>query len=369
MIPARAAAGMGTLLAVALAAAGCGDAHPIESRAIVLAVGADAGRGGELVWTFIFPNVTASASSITNLTPATQVYSTHVRAADFASAVEAVQDRLSRQPYLGDLQVLVLGLSLPAQRARAVVADLQQQALVPSNFLVAASPSPTGHLLTLPTAQEIVPRYFLTTFLACHWCRAFDWRMPAWEWWSRSESPGAAPVAPVLVAEDGDVVNTGVAVYPSAGPVLVMPPDAGAGLAYLTSRVTRDSFSFSSEGTTYTVTRVTARTRCSCRLTGDGLVADVAVRVHGQLAAMVSENSTAAAVRARMLVSRYVLERVLAALAWANAHRVDPADLTEKAILRAPRLTYALAPGSEYFRPIAARVRVATVVETAGISR
>jgi hypothetical protein len=368
-----AAAALAALASLALA--GCGAARPIENRAIVLALGVDptgaAGPGADsaLAWTFAFPNVTATASNIAGLTPTNDLFLVHVVAPDFASAVTRLQDRLSREPYLGDLESVALNLALDGATARTIVSDVNQDAVIPTSFMLVATPAATSRLLSLPTRQEIVPRYFLGTYFTCTWCHSFDWRVPGWEWWSRSLSPGAAPFAPILVPTATNLAWAGVAVYPERGKALVMAPDVAAGLAYVAGRVTADAFTTAAGGRQVSVVRLSSWSRASARLVGGAVDADLRIAVHGTLTSPPVAAPADTLCVARTLLARHVLDHVVAAVAWADAHRVDPFALTRAALLRRPALAYALAPGVDYWRPLRARVTVSTQIDSAGVGR
>ncbi len=357
-------------LTTTLAAAGCGDSLPVEDRALIMAMGIDpvGASRADLDWTFVLPNVTATASNVGGLSPSAQVFDVRVRAPDLSTAQAKVQDMLTRRLYLGDLEALAVGLGTPSSRVRAVMADLVQLGDVPDSFVVVATPDPVSRLLTLVTRQDVIPRYFLTTYVNCQGCHRFDWRILGWRWWASSQTPGDVPRALVLRIKGSNLVVAGMAVYRSGPePARVMTPDATDGLGYLTGRAAMAVVTGVVGGRRISITRVRDTARAIARLHGGRVAVAVNLRVRGTLTSQESLGDETVLVRtAQDLVARDVLHDVTAALRWANAERCDPFGYTAQALLAEPRLAYALPHGAEVWYPIDARVTVQAEVTSAG---
>lgn|GEM_PF-6300853 len=359
-----------------LLTAGCGDALPVEDRALVLALGIDPNRtsaAGDLDWTFVLPNATVTASSVGRQSPGTQVSGVRVTAPDLSTAMNALQDRLARKVYMGDLEVFAIGLATPSDRARAAISDLVQFGSVPDGYSVVATPDPATRLLSVVTTQDAIPRYFLTLYLNCSGCHRHDWRVRGWQWWAAAQTPGVVPHAVVLRPEAGSAVVAGEAVYPAGpGPALVMPPDAQDGLFLTMSRTTAAVVSGLAGRRRLSVSRLTGRARTTARLVGGRLEVSVRLHVRGVLTsqggvAIPSGGAAQAALvhAAQVLVAQHMLDDVGAAFRWANREHCDPFGLTTQALLARPRLAYALAPGSSVWFPIDVRMTVRADVVSA----
>lgn len=368
MTPGRAVAGA-LLTAAVLSCAACSDSRPVEQRALVLAVGVDPAHrpGAALGWTFVFSNVTATASSARTVGNGTEVFSVEVHAPDLPTALARAQGQVTRQIYLGDLEAVALGLGTPANVAERVVSSIVEMGQVPDSFLVLATPDPTARLLTLNTLQEVIPTYFVTTFLNCSDCHAFALRVRGWRFWADAKTPGLSPVAPILRADAGHLALAGVAVYrPGSRPALRMPPDIATGLGYLTGTAVAATVSDSADGRPLTVDHV--RDRVSARIRHVSGRIEVALTIHVSGAAVARGGGVPATATeaATERLARRVLLRSLAALAWANRARCDPFGFTTRALLEEPRTAYALKPGRAVWQPIDAHVTVEAHIRSTG---
>jgi hypothetical protein len=358
------------LACAGLGLTGCVDARPVEDRALIIAVGVGPCREpGQKEWSFVIPNVAVTAANIaSNSAPAQQVFAVTVVAPDFPTAVDQVSERLSRDVFLGQLEVLVFDRRLPYPEARAVVEALNQNGVVPKNYYVVVAKGQVRSLLTAVSPQEVIPRYFLSAYFdICRTCHTTDWAVMGWQWWSKSVTPGVNPYAPVAeLTPQGLRVST-VAVYRDQGPPLVMPPAVALGFSYVTGKVVRHSWTGVVHGQTVSAARLVATSRQRARLLRGQVAVDSEVRVTGYLdVAPLQGNPAHWLALAQAASARAVVGLALRALDWSAHERVDPFGFTRDALASRPECAYRLAPGSSVALPLLARVRVQVRLLTSG---
>ncbi len=347
---------------------GCGDAHAVEDRALVIAVGVGPGTtAGEESWTFVVPNISITASSISSLPPGDQVYSITVQAPSWAIALVAVQDRMSRDLFLGDLAVVAFDTRMPVDQVAMVMRSLDQDGLIPKSFWVIGAQGPVKRLLTWPTPQEVIPRYYLAAYFACRTCHAVDWNTLGWEWWVRRLTPGVTPVAPVMTETRSGLRVQTLAVYPPGRLPVTMPPEIANGFACLTGRLMKGVLTGNWRGVHFAIERMRAASSASVRWEKSGVRAAVGVDITGYLATSRLPGANQPWLRgAQQWAARRIAAECLAAVAWANAHRTDPFGYTRDAILTVPDLAQRLAPGTVLWRPLTVSVNVDVRLQSRG---
>lgn len=362
---------IGWLLLVAFAVgglAGCGDAHAVEDRALVIAVGVGPGQQpGQETWTFVVPNVAVTTTSISSLSAGNQVYAVTVAAPSWGAALLAVEDRMSRDVYLGDLSVVALDTRLDTDQATAVMGALNQDGLIPKSFWVTASSGPVTKLLTQPTPQEVIPRYFLMVYFACRTCHPVDWATMGWEWWARRLTPGITPFAPVMTETPTGSRAETLAVYPPGRLPLLMPPEVASGFAYMTGRLAKGVLTGSIDGFHFALQRLRATPSHTLRWEGSRVRVLEHIYVTGFLGAPTPLGTTGPwLARAERWAARRIVGDCLAAVAWADATQTDPFGFTRDAVLTVPTLAQDLAPGQVLWRPLTASVTVVVHLRSAG---
>jgi spore germination protein KC len=357
------------LTALAVLLVGCGQVRAIEDRALILAVGIEPGRRNSLRWTFVVPNVTVTASSISSLTPQNQVYAVTAEAPTWGEALRAAQEELSRDVYLGQLEVLAVDRRLGRAEVARVLDAINEDGLIPKSFWFLATDVPPSQVLTLPTVQEVVPRYFFTTYFRCRTCHAVDFATFGWEWWDRHWTPGLTPVAPLAEKAPSGLEVTRIVVYRDGATPLVFPREASEGYAVLKGRLVKGVLAGDVAGTPVVLERVATRATESCRLEGDAVVARVRVVAHAILATGRPAFEVEKLDRIARWAAAVLAQKASAAVRLADASRTDPFGYTYEALAADPRRMEGLGPGDRFVRRLAVHVDVTLHLDTAGTRR
>jgi hypothetical protein len=349
------------LLAVFLLA-GCGDARAIEDRALVIAVGVAPGRSpAQKSWVFVIPNVAVTASNIaSNVAPGQQVFAVTVEAPDWTSALGEISQRLSRDIFLGQLEILAVDRRLDWSAVTSVVDALNEDGVIPKNYYVVVSAGPVLQLLTQITPQEVIPRYFLATYFdVCRTCHSAQWSVMGWEWWQKSVTPGVNPYAPVATVTPVGARIATLAVYREGGPPLVMPPKVALGFSYLTGRALKETWVGRAEGQLLSAARLHGEARTDARLARGRIRVQGTLRVSGFLNASPIGRSPAHWIAlAQAEAARDIASACSEAVTWANRTHTDPFGFTRDAIAKFPASSSRLPTRAQVILPIEARVSV-----------
>ncbi|MCL8207458.1 MAG: hypothetical protein K6V97_05220 [Actinomycetia bacterium] len=350
-----------------LSLTGCWDQAPIENRAVVVAIAVDPGRRGNERWTFLFPNVSATASSLSSTSPSENFYAVAVDAPSLAAAFTAVQQRLARDVYPGQLQVVLWSDRLPTRAVASVVAAVAQNGIMPSAAWVLATVGQASRILTEPSPQSVVPSYYLAKFFGCRSCQPFDLGEESWDWWDRHLTPGIAPIAPVAQAAGQTVTINRLAVYPPDGPPAVMPPLATEGYGYLSGRVNKATLSWRWRGQWLTLADIRDTPRIRVHLERGAVVVQETVNATGILAAVSQRQPMEAAERAAArLAAAAILDRCRAAVRFANRTHTDPFGYARLAAWTDNRAAAGMTPTTLDRLPIRADLTVHVTVRGAG---
>lgn len=355
------------VLLLGLGLTGCWDQAPIENRAMVVALAVDPGTRGDVRWTFLFPNVSVTASSLGSTTPEESFYAIPVEAPSLPAAFTAVQERLARDVYPGQLQVLLWSDRLATREVASVVAAVNQNGLIPSAAWVLATTGPAARILTAPSPQSVVPSYYLAKFFGCRACQPFELGQQTWEWWDRHETPGVAPLAPVAQASGQTVTINRLAVYPPAGPPAIMPPLATEGYGFLRGRVNKATLSWRWHGQLLTLADIRDRPTVRVHLVPGAVAVQETIDATGILAAVPERQPMEAAeAAAAHLAARAILQRCRAAIRFANRTRTDPFGYARLAAWTDNRAASGMTPATLDRLPIRADLTVHVTVRGAG---
>ena len=338
MLPtARTLAQLLVLCLTALGLSGCWDAIPIEERGVVIAIGVDPASGSTLErWTFVLPNVTATASDVSSLAPSQQLFSVDVHAGGWNTAQEALATRLSRLPYFGQLEAVVVSDRLPAERVSSIVSDLNAESGIPKSYFVVGAHGSAAELASTVWPDEVVPRYWLKSYFSCGTCHALDLRRYGWQWWADHEAGGRSPFIPVFQLVHRLPKLAGVDVYPSVGPPVRMPDGAAQGLALLLGRARALSLTTALAGRSIQVQRLTVRAKTDAAWTPTGVQVDVHMAALGVFATSLPVKDPEIFLHAAQSpVARALLGRSEEAVGFANRTHTDPFGWNERAALTA----------------------------------
>lgn len=353
---------------VGLLVGGCGDAHPIEYRAIVIAVGIAPGHNrGQDQWTFVEPNVTVTASSVSNIKPSNQYYSITVQAPTWPAALAAAEDHSSRDLYFGQLESVVWSDHLDGQTVSNLMQALNQDGLIPKTFWVATVPGSVSKLLTVATPQEVVPRYFLSAFFSCTTCHPINWTVPGWRWWSRRLTPGVNPIVPLVTASPSGLSISTFAVFRAKGPALVAPHAIVNGFAYLTNRTVKAVWVGTVDGQRLTVSKIQGHAATQVSVNRGVINARVLITVHGMLGVLpLGSSASFWLAKADTAVAQSIAHQCLTTVKWADATHTDPFGYGRNALYSEPGQESSLSPGRSFWRPFDVHVVVKARLRTAG---
>jgi hypothetical protein len=243
----------------------------VEDRAAVAAIGVDPTRTpGVERYTFTFPNVTTTTSSLASISSARQFFTISVAAANLLQALAKVQRRESRTLYLGQVRIVCLSSRLPTatwQQCLNLLADSGRFVLT---TWVVAAPNAASLVAAAPPT-EVVPEVALYNALACR-CQALRWPGRAWRLWAEALTPGVSP-ATVLVESHGAAFILTQLIVVGATRLSVWNPEATAGWAYLTDHVLRDTVTVPLKPVPVVVTLIRGHSQIAFHRRGPDLIA------------------------------------------------------------------------------------------------
>ncbi len=298
---------------------GCWDQHPVEFRAPVAGIAIDPSKKpGEYLYTFLFPNVTTSTSSLATTPSSDEFYSIQVQANTLTQALESVQLHQSRTLYLGQVRILCLSTKLPSSVWKRTILASSDSGRFVLTFWILAVPN-AAKVLELTPPEEVVPDVAIYRALNCR-CQPIVWPGRAWRTWADLTTPGISPTVSALSTSDGTFELGRIAVLGSH--VSVWSPNATNGWAYLSGRVERDTMTATLHHQTMTVGLIRGHTRL--RVTREGMKVLVTAKLtySGELTAgfLGGDNATL-----DKHVEADIAEQIHRAVAsaWREAHATD----------------------------------------------
>lgn len=231
--------GVGMLLVAGLLLTGCWDQHPVEDRAAVAAIGIDPGpQTGENRYTFTFPNVTTTTSSLASTPSSQQFYSLTVLAPSLLAALTAAQRRESRTLYLGQVRIVCLSSHLSGAIWDQTINSMADSGRFVLTTWIVAAPQASA-LVSLAPPVEVVPEVALYNALVCR-CQVIHWPGRAWRTWAHVETPGVSPAVVWVRPGANHFVLTQLLVVGPHG-LTAWSPQATQGWAYLTGQVLHET--------------------------------------------------------------------------------------------------------------------------------
>ena len=308
---------------------GCWNQRAIDQRAIVMAMGISAHHQ----WTFLFPNVSVTASSLSSLGQSAQFYSITVKARSFQTAMHRVQLQASREVSIGDLQLVDLSADLSRRQLSRIMDAMILTGRVPAQAWFAASQTAPATLLMHHSPQTVVPVYYLSSYFDCHECHAAEFGIRAWQWWDRAMTPGVSPILPMLTKTQEGAQVRQLLVYPPHGKPVVMPRSVTQAFAYLTGKVKNGTQKVLVGGETYEVSRIFDHTTSRVRLTPTAVDVRAVLHAKGEMAdtppgLLVTRATERAVDRA---TEQKMVQLSRRAIRWANQTHTDPFGYAKRA--------------------------------------
>lgn len=313
----------GLLCSLGVLLGGCWDQRPVESRAAVSAIAIGPTRHpGWYRYTFVFPNVTTTPSSLATTPSSQQFYHLTVTAPTLGEALTAAQLRQSRLLYLGQVRIVALSVRLPSAVWRATLEDMVQSGRFVLTYWLVGSRQ-AERVATLAPPSEVVPEVAVYRALSCH-CQPLLWSDRAWRVWTRTVTPGDTAWVPNVEAMGDHFTLTGLDMLTPHG-VSVWAWPATWGWGYLTGHVQNGTLT--GQGTSgqrpWVLTRLHGSTHLTFVSSPRGVTVTDVLQYRGTLAGGGADAEPG---------SRAVQEaaaRQITALAWgairrARTERVDP---------------------------------------------
>ncbi len=193
------------LAALLLALGGCGSATSIDTRALVVGIAVDKGqKPGLLRYTFQVPSPQSlGGGGGGGGSGGNKFYYPSADAHSLAEAISSVEDRTSRDIYLGQLHIILVALDVPPTLRDAFGREEQRIGELDHTEWVALSQPPAAKMLEPPSSQEELPSMFYSTHFNCRTCQSTALGVPAWKAAKEELEPGTTVTLPVVRTQDG----------------------------------------------------------------------------------------------------------------------------------------------------------------------
>ncbi len=232
---------LGAAALLLLTLSGCGRAtNPIDDRALVLGVAADAAGKQGINYTMEIP----SPQSLSGSSGGNQFYTVSAASHSFDAAISQMENKTSRDIYLGQMHVLVMALDLPSNLRDRMLAEEQRIGETDHTEWLVLADGQAARVLQPPPLQERLPAFFYSTHFDCRGCQAVDYGVPAWRAEADLASPGGTAVLPVARVEDGSIAIDRVAAVQPGQPPHVFDQAETVGVMTLRGKLTKGSFIF-----------------------------------------------------------------------------------------------------------------------------
>lgn len=308
------------LLALSGGLTGCWDQHPVETRAAVAAIGIDPGpRLGEQRYTFTFPNVTTTTSSLSSISGSQEFYTISEVASGLLPALAAAQRQESRSLYLGQVRILGLSTHLSVGIWRRTLTTMADSGRFVLTTWVVAVPH-AARVVSVTPPVEVVPEVGLYNALVCH-CQDVQWPGRGWRVWAESETPGISPVVVSVTPQQNQFRLTNIAVV-GTHRVVSWPSAATQGWAYLTGHVTHGVMTVMVGHTPRVVGLIRGARHLHFRHQGSGVTAVVHLDYSGVLVGGPSGTDSVRQDQAVAAAGAREIQQCIAA-AWAEAQRTQ----------------------------------------------
>ena len=309
-----------------LSLSGCWDDHPLDNQGIVVSLGiSPEPKTGDFKWTFTFPNVTLSPSSLASIKSNEQYYRISVDAPTFAGAVTKAQQESSRIVYLGQLHTFIWPNTLSWQQLWPVVSALNSQGPIPKTFWVMAATPSVKTLMTFVSPQVVAPRSYLATYFDCIHCQPFLLGQHEWEFWSHGVTPGISPYVPLINLRGHKLAIRQILVYPPSGQPVLYSTRETTGFGFLSGKIKRATVSLDWNGNHVGLTRLHDSHHITVHKTAKGMMVDESIRVTGFIDQTAPESQPILSQnKIRELAQKRIIYWCLTAIHKANETRTDP---------------------------------------------
>lgn len=313
---------IGAIFLIIVMLGGCWDSEPDTDRASALVLTVSQASPKEWHWTFYFPNPTVTVSSLSQLKPSNQFYTMGVTASSLDRAYTRVQQKLARDLYLGQLEVIILSSKLTKPEMLRLLNAYNREGVTPKTVYILVGTPPVNDL-ALVTPQESIPSVYWESYFECHQCQPEYLGHPEWKVWDDMVTPGVSPVVPYGTKA---YEMTKIAVYPGKGRPIIYSTQATEGWAYLKGQVAKETLAFETPWGRITLANVHGTAHNQVR-PGNGTI-DVSTDIH--LSVTLAEWGSSVELtpsilkQIEILGERAVLSRCLLSIGEANRTHTDP---------------------------------------------
>ncbi len=350
--------------------AGCGrTTDPIDDRALVLGVAADAAGRDEIKYTLEIPSPQSLSGSSGG---GNDFYLATAAAKSFDGAISRMEDRTSRDIYLGQMHVLILALDLPARLRDRLLQEEQRIGETDHTEWLVLAAGKAANLLKPPPLQERLPAFFYSTHFNCRGCQAVDFGMPAWRAEADLAAPGGVAVLPVAKAEDGSIAIDRVAALRRGKPPVLFTPDETLAVMALRGKLGKGSFEVPTAFGEASVRSMEAGVTRRAAVGRDRrLHVLVRVRYKGFVAQrpeLVQHMTPAALGAMRQGLASYLRRHLLAAIGRAQRDGVDAFYFGQALYLADPEAYHSLGDFSRAFQRAVVKLEVQVDLPEQGIT-
>ncbi len=306
-----------------LSLTGCWDQRSVTDRSMATVLDVvPTSKPGIFAWTYRFPNVAVTVSSLPSIKPSEQYYAYTVNAASLAQSQTRVQHDLSRDLYMGQLKIVAWSSTMTTEQVTTLVNTLNHEGITPHTYWVVIGTPPLAKLFVV-SPQQAVPELYLSHFFNCRQCQPFKLGCHGWQFWAQTVTPGISPVAPYAT---NSMHISQVAVYGQSGRPHILTVHQTQGWAYLTDRAEKATLTLPTRQGIATLSRIHGTRSQQVRLVHGVLRVTEKLKLTGMMSqipagAVISQEYLS---HIQRLAEHAVRSRCLGALRVANRTHTDP---------------------------------------------
>lgn len=357
-----AAVALGALLALPLT--GCWNNRAIEHRAIVLVLGIDRGRDGNLVTLFQIPTPQALTGFTNGGSRGPTSFVIQGEGPTVGKAATFAQAKSDRELFFGQTQLILFSAALTPAELESAANYLARVGPLDKTAFVAVTPVSVSDVLSYePHAARFSALYFATLF-SCNTCQEVGLARTLWDFEQRYVTPGSDNWLPVIAPSGGDYLVSQVAIYRGPSLVLSLSPAQTVYFGYLVGRTSKAALSVPTALGRIGVRAIRASPHLAVRLENGRAMLDVDLRVKATLDTLPAGEATLPNLALMETATSDVIMRQTAAVVRKlQAAGVDPLDFFRTLVWQHPELR---PRWRELLRKAGLRVRVQTRIVDVG---
>lgn len=306
---------------------GCGNATAIDNRAITVALAVDRGSNGKLSYTFQMPTPQSLGGGGTQSGGGSSFYYPSAEAASFAEAISVVEDRTSRDVYLGQMQVVMISLDVPPQSRDRFLAELTRIGETDRTEWLSFTEGSAAKILPAPQGQEELPAVYYATHFDCRTCQSSDMSMRLWRAMANLDGSSHATMIPVISRAAGQTSIERVAAFGYGTPPVVLSAEETMTAMMLFGKATKAVLDVKTPLGDAVVRSLAVRSSRRAELVAGRLELADQVEAHGQVAQKPASVLRLTQVGIRTVadaVAAKIAERATSLISHLQAAGVDP---------------------------------------------